>query len=88
MQQSDTRQNKGRIVGGKADAGSTMTVYGFAHAKGVVLAVLLLIAATFIKGGKAKKMQHQETREVTNYDLSKFDKHIQESKQLLKNRKP
>jgi len=32
-------------------------------------------------------MQRQETR-VVNYDLSKFEKNIQESKKLLKKNRP
>ena len=78
MQQLDT---------GQSNNGESMVTYGFAHARGIVLGCLLLIAASFIKGGKAKKMDHQETRDG-NYDLTKFEKHIQDSKKLLKKNRP
>lgn len=78
MQQLDTQERP---------TVSAVTSYGFSHAKGIVLGCLLLIAASFMKGGKAKKMQRQETR-VVNYDLSKFEKNIQESKKLLKGKRP
>lgn len=75
MQQLDTQERP---------TVSAVTSYGFSHAKGIVLGCLLLIAASFIKGGKAKRMQHQELKEIKNYDLSQFEKTIKDSKKLLK----
>jgi cell division protein FtsL len=78
MQQSDTKINSGQSV----------TRYGFPNIKGSLIAAALLIAASFISGNQAKKRQVHSEAQQTNYDLSKFEKHIQESKQLLKKNRP
>lgn len=65
----------------------TVTRYGLPHAKGILIAFGILVLIGFMKGGKAKKMQRQETA-VVNYDLTKFEKNIQESKKLLKKNRP
>lgn len=65
----------------------TVVQYGLPHAKGILIAFGILVLIGFMKGGKAKRMQRQETR-VVNYDLSKFEKNIQESKKLLKGKRP
>ena len=62
--------------------------YEFPHAKGMILGIMLLVGVSFIKGGKVNKMQHVEGTEAKIYDLGKFEKHIQESKILLKNKRP
>lgn len=66
---------------------NTVVRYGLPHAKGILIAFGILVLIGFMKGGKAKRMQRQETR-VVNYDLSKFEKNIQESKKLLKKNRP
>lgn len=69
------------------EKGNRATRYGFPHAKGIILGALILVAVGFMKGGKTKKMQQKETMDW-NYDLTKFEARIQESKKLLKKNRP
>ncbi len=62
--------------------------YGFPNIKGALIAAALLIAASFISGNQAKKRQVAKQAEAIQYDLTKLEKHIQDSKKLLKKNRP
>lgn len=69
------------------DIGISPTRYGYPNIKGSLIAAALLIAASFISGNQAKKRQVKQS-DAVQYDLSKFEKHIQDSKKLLKKNRP
>lgn len=72
----------------QSDIGINTTRYGFPNIKGALIAAALLIAASFISGNQAKKRQVAKQAESVQYDLTQFEKHIQDSKKLLKKNRP